>query len=744
MKNLNDLEILSPAGSPECFFANINNGADAVYLGLSSFNARMKAENFNTNNIREYIKFAHKFGVKVYITVNTLLEDDNFDEFLEMIKVLIEAKADAFIVQDLGVAHLLKTAFDGIVLHASTQMGIHNLPGAKVAENLGFSRIVLSREATIKDIKDIKEHTNLEIEYFVQGALCVSFSGNCYLSSLEKNASGNEGKCLQLCRLPYENNLDNKTAYYLSTRDLSLLENLEKLIDAGVTSFKIEGRMRHAGYTATATKIYKTALELLNQNSLSKTFLDNSKIELKTSYSRGDYNSTAYLEKLKTEPVIFSDYQNHIGIKIGTVEKVEPFKNNLFKVTLKLNQPISSGDGLKIINPKLKLQVASLGVGNLEKIANDKFVIFTKSNFSAGLDVHLTQSAKNEEKILKNIRKIPLKIKINAFSNSPLELIATAKMNNSKTYSASFKTDYLLEKATKTPLETNDFKTQFEKLADTCVYLESLKLQSDGIFLPKSKINEIRRNTITLLENEIIKANEKDLNATFNETNYNKLKTKKVISNPTNLIIFRTLTELKNLSQNIKTNTIYIFEPDNYNLPEIKNAMDILKDSFALSVPTILDYEDRFYFENILNSIQEKVTLYIKNIGGIYYQNFGHKIIISPLINIKNNYALKCLNAQNISIIASSIEVNHSFISKNNLIGFKSGSFPLMTFAHCPYKAVTKTTCDTCKYNGKLEYKNQNLGEYKIRRIKLNHCQFELMKVLNKPAENFFIENFKY
>ena len=173
--NLNKLEILSPAGNPECFYANINNGADAVYLGLSSFNARMKAENFTTDNIREFVKYAHKFGVKVYVTVNTLIENEDFDEFISMIKILVDAKVDAFIVQDFGIAHLLKTSFDGIELHASTQMGIHNLNGAKVAEKLGFSRIVLSRETSLEDIKEIKNNTNLEIEYFVQGALCVAF-----------------------------------------------------------------------------------------------------------------------------------------------------------------------------------------------------------------------------------------------------------------------------------------------------------------------------------------------------------------------------------------------------------------------------------------------------------------------------------------------------------------------------------------------------------------------------------------
>ena len=371
--DLNKLEILSPAGSSECFYANIHNGCDAVYLGLSKFNARMKAQNFTLENIREYVKYAHKYNVKVYITINTLLNDNDIEDLISMIKSLIDAKVDAFIVQDLGVAHLLKNSFKNIVLHASTQMGIHNLYGAKIAEELGFSRIVLSRETSLADIKEIKQNTNLEIEYFVQGALCVAFSGNCYFSSIEKSASGNEGKCLQLCRLPYSNNLTHETAYYLSARDLSLLENLEKLIDAGVTSFKIEGRMRHAGYTATATHIYKSALTLLSTNSLSKEFINNSENELRISYSRGDYNKNAYLHKSINEPIIFSDYQNHIGVKIGIVTKTSPFKNGLIKATLKLNQPIFEGDGLKIINPKTKTQVASLGVGNINQINDNEF-----------------------------------------------------------------------------------------------------------------------------------------------------------------------------------------------------------------------------------------------------------------------------------------------------------------------------------------------------------------------------------
>ena len=733
--NLNELEILSPAGNPECFYANINNGADAVYLGLSSFNARMKAENFTTENIYGFVKYAHKFGVKVYITVNTLIENEDFDEFVDMIKTLVDAKVDAFIVQDFGVAHLLKNSFDNIVLHASTQMGIHNLNGARVAEKLGFSRIVLSRESTLEDIKEIKNNTNLEIEYFVQGALCVAFSGNCYLSSLEKNASGNEGKCLQLCRLPYENNLSQHTSYYLSTRDLSLLENLETLINAGVTSFKIEGRMRHAGYTATATKIYKTALEKIKAGTFNKNFLSEAEEELKITYSRGDYNKSAYLENSKEEPVIFSDYQNHIGIKIGTVQKVEPFKNDLIKATLKLDREISAGDGLKIINSKTKTQVASLGVGNVEKIGNDKYIIYTKNKFESGLDVHLTQSFKNEEKILKNIKKIKINIKINAFAENLLEVIASANDIN-----ATFKSNYQLEKASKIPTAKNDFKSQFEKLGETCFTLENFEFNSNEIFLPKSKINEARREVLKLLELAIINENEKHLNATFNTSNFEKLKNTKTISNPTNIIVFRDLNEISKVEPNI----IYVFEPDNYTFDNISKAYKLLKENFALSVPTILDYEDRKELESILNKLPEKVSLYANNIGAIYYSFDGHKIIASPLLNIKNNYAIKCLNAFNISTITASVEASEDFVQENNLISFESGSFPLMTFAHCPYKAVTKTTCSSCKFNDNLTYKNPNLGEYIIRRIRLKNCKFELLKEINKKHSKFFVKNFNY
>ena len=194
------VEILAPVGSIESLYTAIAHGANAVYLGLPKFQARAKAQDFTYENLQSYVAFAHAFNVKVYLTLNTLVTNEEWPELLQTIDIAMQAGIDAFILQDLGVAYTIKTRYPQAVLHASTQMGINNVYGAKIAEKLGFQRVVLARETTLEDIRAIKEQTQLEIEYFVQGALCVAYSGNCYLSSLTNGCSGNRGMCKQLCR----------------------------------------------------------------------------------------------------------------------------------------------------------------------------------------------------------------------------------------------------------------------------------------------------------------------------------------------------------------------------------------------------------------------------------------------------------------------------------------------------------------------------------------------------------------
>lgn len=261
MEKHSGFEILSPAGSPDVLRAAVANGADAVYIGGQNFSARKNAENFSSSEIYDAIAFAHVHGVKVYAAVNTLIHDSELEEAFEFVRFLYEAGADALIIQDLGLMNLIQRFFPDFHIHASTQMTIHSLEGARRAERLGFSRAVLSRELTLDEIKNISRNCKIELEVFVHGALCMSYSGQCLMSSFLGCRSGNRGACAQPCRLPYSLSdfsgrrlAENR--YLLSLKDLCLIDEMDALADCGVTSLKIEGRMKSAEYVSVVTHMY--------------------------------------------------------------------------------------------------------------------------------------------------------------------------------------------------------------------------------------------------------------------------------------------------------------------------------------------------------------------------------------------------------------------------------------------------------------------------------------------------------
>ena len=250
-------EILSPAGNKESFISAIHHGCDAIYIGGLKFGARAQAQNFTIDEIIELINYAHLYEVKVYVTVNTLIKDEEFLEAVSFVKQLYINNVDAIIVQDIGLASYLLKVFPDIVLHASTQMNIHSFDQALFLKNLGFKRIVLARECKYELIKKIKQEIDIELEVFVHGALCMSYSGNCLMSSVIGKRSGNRGKCAQPCRLLYSLNDSNKPSYLLSPKDLMTLNDLDKLLDLNIDSLKIEGRMKRKEYVGLVTQIYK-------------------------------------------------------------------------------------------------------------------------------------------------------------------------------------------------------------------------------------------------------------------------------------------------------------------------------------------------------------------------------------------------------------------------------------------------------------------------------------------------------
>lgn len=737
-RNLKDLEILAPCGNLENFNIALNMGADAVYLGLSDFNARMKADNFNKDNISNIVERAHLFGTKVYLTLNTLIKTKEFPKLIETIKYAIDAKVDAFIIQDLGIAKLLKDVFPGAIMHASTQLGVHNLYGAKILEKLGFSRVVLSRETKLEDIKEISKNTNLEIEYFVHGALCVAFSGNCYLSSFKFGESGNRGRCLQLCRLPYKET-KSQNGYLLSPADLCLIKNLKTLIDAGVTSFKIEGRLKRAGYVARTVFAYKKALENLNKN----WNIEDEINHLKVAFSRGEFNENAYLKNGTPNNIINPTFNNHSGLLIGKVLSSKKFKD-LFELTIKSSHAISSGDGLKFFENTQ--EIGSMGVGNVIVLGHDTYKVFTKRNIKQNANVYLTLDAKADEELTKIERKIEVLGTLIAKENLPLELT----LSNGEV-SVSVSCDYVCPSAKNKPTTKEEILSQISKLGETNFTLKNLTIESDNVFIPKSVLNEIRRSAIEKLEAEIILNKNKKSTAKCDEQKLsNFIKTKESLPNFNfkNIIQFEKISQLKSLDiSNLKNTSIFALSPEDFTTAknEIIKIQEQFKDiTLALNLPIIASGKDLKLLDSILEQNKELILI-ANNLYALYYISLGYKVIAGTGLNIFNKYSAdKVLSLGAISYIQSAEQSKDNLVNCKNSFIYSLGYFPLMTFAHCPHKTINQNTCLNCSFLKNLTYENNGV-KHKIRRYKLSSCYFELLNSnlinnISKHDYNNFID----
>ena len=342
------VELLSPVGDFNCLKAAVQNGADSVYFGSNNFSARAFATNFDDSNLKKGIEYAKLRGVKTHLTLNTLIKDDEFKQAFSTAKKAYELGIDAIIVQDLGLALKLIKSFPDLPIHASTQMTVHNLNGALELQKLGFKRVVLSRELSINDIDYICKNTNLEIETFIHGALCISYSGQCLFSSMLGGRSGNRGKCAGPCRLPFELLEDHKvidSGYLLNTRDLCGLEYIPDLINSGVKCFKIEGRMKSPEYVAIVTRIYRKYIDLALSK---KEYIvdENDKKELLQVFNRG-MSSPGHLDKNANRNLIYKEKPNNMGLFLG---KIQNYSNKKGYVTIKLNEKIEIGDTVAIEN----------------------------------------------------------------------------------------------------------------------------------------------------------------------------------------------------------------------------------------------------------------------------------------------------------------------------------------------------------------------------------------------------------
>ncbi|MBR2719875.1 MAG: U32 family peptidase, partial [Lentisphaeria bacterium] len=311
-----DMELLSPAGSPACALAAFDAGADAVYAGLSKFNARERGENFTPDMMKKIVDYAHAHSKKVYLTLNTLLREAELPELLETLDIIDDIAPDGVLVQDLGVLRLAREYYPDLILHGSTQMGFHNSAGLQMAEKLGLSRVVLERQITMEELAAIRKQTRLELEVFVHGSLCCSLSGVCLFSSYLGGWSGNRGKCKQPCRRRYFSKQGN--GFFFSPQDLAAIELLPQLRKIGVQSLKIEGRLRQPDYVTNTVAAYRMMLDCPEKDFAAA--LPEARNLLSKGcgrrWSHGFYTMDSAKELIKSDAV------GAAGLRVGTVEAV--------------------------------------------------------------------------------------------------------------------------------------------------------------------------------------------------------------------------------------------------------------------------------------------------------------------------------------------------------------------------------------------------------------------------------------
>ncbi|MBE6138204.1 MAG: U32 family peptidase [Firmicutes bacterium] len=491
------VELLAPVGSLASLYAAINAGCDAVYLSGYMFGARQFAPNFSDEEIVEAIKTCHIYGVKVYITVNTLIKDSEVETLLEYVEFLHKNNVDAVIMQDLGMIDLVRKTFPQLEIHASTQLHIHNLEGVKLCEKLGIKRVVLARETDINTVKNIKSNTNVELEVFVHGALCVSYSGQCLMSSLIGGRSGNRGSCAGTCRLPYtllnkEGKRINKEDYILSMKDLYTLEHIDELIESGIESFKIEGRMKRPEYVYLVVSLYRKAIDSYYETGhviIDENYLDDLKKIFNRKFTKG------FLFNEHNNNITNSYRPNHLGVEVG---KIVDFNNK--SITIKLLDDLRVGDGIRIIGDDFGFMVTSI-YKNKNRVdcasKSDIVTIFMpekgcKVSISKNNLIVKTTDSKQIEELKSQVNSINKKIILEGTivltKGKPLCLELSDGLNCVRVEGE------MVEEAKNAPLDISQIEKQIKKLGSTPFVLGKLSVEKDEkIYINNKYINDLRR-----------------------------------------------------------------------------------------------------------------------------------------------------------------------------------------------------------------------------------------------------------
>ncbi len=678
------------------------------------FSARASAKNFDLNELKKAIEYAKLRDVKTNLTLNILIKNNEFESAFNLAKKAYEFGIDAIIVQDLGLARILIESFPNLPIHASTQLSVHNLEGALKLQELGFKRIVLSRELSFKEIDYITKNIDVEIECFIHGALCISYSGQCLASSMIGGRSGNRGRCAQSCRLPYELLENDKTidkGYLLSPRDLCGLEYLPSLIKSGVKCLKIEGRMKSPEYVATVTRIYRKYIDLAY---LEKEYIisEKDKKDLMQVFNRGSF-SNGHLDSAPNKNLIFKEKPNNMGLFLGTVSNFNPSKGY---ITLRLNQDLDLGDTVSLEKESGSYNVSELisKNKNIKSAFSGDLVIIgrMKGNIHIGDKIFkmssklLNQSALSSfENDVQNI-KIPLNCQVKIKKDYPISMRIFYDEPNSSfssTYSGldvSVSLDVYPIDAINKPLDKEQIIKQISKTLSTPYKFSSINITlDDNLFLPSfSSLNELRRKGLEKVEKFALSKIHRNSSSTIYNIDFvNKMENTSLSPTAKISVLLNNLNLDFNYNNLENIDNLYIplkfFNNKNY-----INILETLNKNFNtyIYIPTILKSEYINTFKGIIDYAIQKFNIkgfVLSNISNFeLLRNFENKnfdFITNYTFNVFNNktvYELKKLGITKFTISPeldkdAILSLCNNGILNSELIVY--GNIPIMNMSYC-------------------------------------------------------------
>lgn len=687
---MRDVELLAPVGSFEALKAAVQNGANAVYLGGKDFGARASANNFDRDELKEAVKYAHIRGVQVFVTTNTLRKENEIEDFLEYAKFLYDIDVDAIILQDIGMARLIKRELPDFELHASTQMVAHSLEDVKYLESVGFDRVVLAREVTVEEIKYICDNCKADIEVFVHGALCVCYSGQCLMSSMIGNRSGNRGRCAQPCRQRYElidvytgEVVNSNGDYLLSPRDLNAIEEIDKVIDAGVHSLKIEGRMKRPEYVATVIDGYrKTIDEYLATNKLNVS--DKTINDLYTIFNR-KFTKGLLLGDVGKD-MMNSQLPNNQGLYVGTVVD---YNKKAKRLKIKLANTLKKGDGINLGGGTIGRIIKN---GNIETIgykgetieldfvgeARKGQIVFKTSDSELMDRVQATFT--QDKEFVKNIIDAKITIKL---GQKPILTLKDRHSNE-----ATIEGDKIVEEAMKVALSKEKVETQLRKLGNTPYELDLLEIElDDNVSLPISLLNQMRRDCIELLDKERVSIkNRKYKNKTvkYKPVLYNRNKQQGISVKVKNL---------EQLESALECGVDRIYYEDTNTIDKAMSLAMKYNKKVIYSAPRIIRNKEYNHLAKANNAGVESVQ--VGNYGSIDYFK-DKKLNIDYYLNAFNSETINYYKEIGADTLCISQELNINEIKETikytdiNIESVVYGYTPLMITEYCPMGVIVR------------------------------------------------------